>query len=112
MGCVAGYVDYIVVVQEKLIRFLEHILSFKLMSIDRYLASNNEADHLAAESLGQSQRWLDSHSRDILDESDEILHIRYQLVYTVGNQQPLELHPDRWTIAEELFTFVSKHLDD
>ncbi|KAE9391905.1 hypothetical protein BT96DRAFT_1059147 [Gymnopus androsaceus JB14] len=90
----------------------EHILSFKLMSIDRYLASNNEADHLAAESLGQSQRWLDSHSRDILDESDEILHIRYQLVYTVGNQQPLELHPDRWTIAEELFTFVSKHLDD
>ncbi|KAJ4467172.1 hypothetical protein C8J55DRAFT_439106 [Lentinula edodes] len=90
----------------------EHILSFKLMSIDRSLVSDNEIDRLAAEQLNLSQQWLDKNSRDILDESDEILHIRYQLVYTVGQQQPLELHPDRWTIAEELFTFVSRHVDE
>ncbi|KAF5364789.1 hypothetical protein D9758_009371 [Tetrapyrgos nigripes] len=56
-----------------------------------------------AESLAKSQRWLDIALSDVLDESDEILHIRYQLVYTVGQQQPLELHPDRWTIMEELY---------
>ncbi|KIK69250.1 hypothetical protein GYMLUDRAFT_255795 [Collybiopsis luxurians FD-317 M1] len=89
----------------------EHILSFKLMGIDRCLVSNDEVDREAAELLSLSQRWLDNNSRDILDESDEILHIRYQLVYTVGQQQPLELHPDRWTITEELFSFVSKHLE-
>ncbi|KAF5362612.1 hypothetical protein D9758_009561 [Tetrapyrgos nigripes] len=90
----------------------EHILSFKLMGIDRCLVSNNLADRSVAESLAKSQRWLDMHSRDVLDESDEILHIRYQLVYTVGQQQPLELHPDRWTIMEELYKFVSWHIVD
>ncbi|KAK7027537.1 hypothetical protein VNI00_015171 [Paramarasmius palmivorus] len=89
----------------------EHILSFKLMGIDRSIVSHSAQERSIAESLCRSQRWLDQHSRDILDESDEILHIRYQLVYTVGQQQPLELHPDRWTIVEELFTLVSQHIE-
>ncbi|KAJ8094388.1 hypothetical protein PM082_010822 [Marasmius tenuissimus] len=73
----------------------EHILSFKLMGIDRCLISDTPGESVVAEALTESQHWLDKHSRDILDESDEILHIRYQLVYTVGQQQPLKLHPDR-----------------
>ncbi|KAL0067192.1 hypothetical protein AAF712_005762 [Marasmius tenuissimus] len=73
----------------------EHILSFKLMGIDRCLISDTPGESVVAEALTESQRWLDKHSRDILDESDKILHIRYQLVYTVGQQQPLKLHPDR-----------------
>uniref|UniRef100_A0A0W0G780 ubiquitinyl hydrolase 1 n=1 Tax=Moniliophthora roreri TaxID=221103 RepID=A0A0W0G780_MONRR len=89
----------------------EHILSFKLMGIDRSIASDTAEDRAVAESLSQLQRWLDQKSRDVLDESDEILHIRYQLIYTVGQQQPLELHPDRWIIIEELYTFVSRHIE-
>ncbi|KAL0573927.1 hypothetical protein V5O48_008024 [Marasmius crinis-equi] len=88
----------------------EHILSFKLMGIDRSLVSDTPEESTVAEALTESQRWLDGNSRDILDESDEILHIRYQLVYTVGQQQPLEMHPDRWTVMEELYTFVSRHI--
>ncbi|KAI9441030.1 hypothetical protein H4582DRAFT_2128066 [Lactarius indigo] len=34
------------------------------------------------------QDWMAGVSRDVLDESDEILHVRYQLVYTVGEQMP------------------------
>ncbi|KAK7032650.1 hypothetical protein VNI00_012915 [Paramarasmius palmivorus] len=87
----------------------EHILSFKLMGIDKSLVSR---DNAVAQSLIQLQHWLNLRSRDILDESDEILHIRYQLVYTVGQQRPLELHPDRWNIVEELFTLVSRHVEE
>jgi Protein of unknown function (DUF3638) len=36
------------------------------------------------------QRWLKRFARDILDESDEILHVKYQLVYTIGSQQPVD----------------------
>ena len=57
----------------------EHLLSQKLMSIDALIAS--QEDHEKLEGL---QRWLDKVSRDVLDESDEILHVRYQLVYTAG----------------------------
>ncbi|KAG9094361.1 hypothetical protein FRC07_011318, partial [Ceratobasidium sp. 392] len=57
------------------------------------------------------QKWLSSNSRDILDESDEILHVRYQLVYTVGEQQPLEGHPDRWTTTQQVLFLVEKHLN-
>jgi hypothetical protein len=38
----------------------------------------------------QTQDWLRAHSRDILDESDEILSVRFELVYTMGVQRPIE----------------------
>jgi hypothetical protein len=62
-----------------------------------------------ATSLLNSQRWLDMHTRDILDESDELLHVRFQLVYTMGDQQHLEGYPDRWTTTQQVMTLVSKH---
>lgn len=87
----------------------EHILSFKLMGIDRLTAANtSELPHIAQD-LGSLQRWLTTHSRDILDESDEILHVRYQLVYTAGEQKPIEDHPDRWTTTQQVLSLVLKH---
>ena len=82
----------------------KHILSFKLMGIDRFLGSKSPTDQML-----ELQRWLDAHSRDILDESDTILHVRYQLVYTVGDHRLLEGHPNRWEIVQYIFSLVAKH---
>jgi hypothetical protein len=51
----------------------EHILSFKLMTIDRLLTSATEADLALAKRLRGLEVWLANRSRDVLDESDEIL---------------------------------------
>ncbi|KAG1739525.1 hypothetical protein EDB19DRAFT_2025088 [Suillus lakei] len=83
----------------------DHILSFQLMAVDRQLSPQSEA----AEDILHTQLWLDNHTRDILDESDEILHVRYQLVYTVGLQRSLQGHPDRWTTTQQVLSLVAKH---
>ncbi|KAG1750341.1 uncharacterized protein EDB91DRAFT_1303212 [Suillus paluster] len=84
----------------------DHILSFELMAVDRQLSPRNEA----AREMLQVQLWLDSHTRDILDESDEILHVRYQLVYTVGLQRSLQGHPERWTTTQQVLNIsIRKH---
>ena len=56
------------------------------------------------------QKWIHSHARDVLDESDEILHPRFQLVYTIGPQQHMDGYPDRWTITQEVLRLAKKHV--
>lgn len=85
----------------------EHILSFRLMGIDLSLGP---ATSKTAGCLLDSQRWLNQHARDILDESDEILNVAYQLVYTSGSQAALEDHPDRWTVIQQMLASVKKHV--
>ena len=86
----------------------KHILSFQLMVIDRTLSSGSRLNQVAQE-LQEVQTWLTSTSRDILDESDELLHVRYQLIYTMDEQQPLDNGPDRWTITQNIFDLVRRH---
>ncbi|KAG0706484.1 hypothetical protein DFH29DRAFT_995866 [Suillus ampliporus] len=81
----------------------DHILSFELMAVDRQLSPRTEA----TKEMLQAQLWLDNHTRDILDESDEILHVRYQLVYTVGLQRSLQGHPERWTTTQQVLSLVA-----
>ncbi|KAG8719382.1 hypothetical protein FRC09_011187 [Ceratobasidium sp. 395] len=88
----------------------EHVLSFKLMGIDQLISSSSSEDVAVANQLRDMQKWLSNNARDILDESDEILHVRFQLVYTVGEQQPLEGHPDRWTTTQQTLSLVARHL--
>ncbi|CAE6439124.1 unnamed protein product [Rhizoctonia solani] len=90
----------------------EHILSFKLMGIDRLISSRTSkgSEATAAKQLRDIQEWLKSHTRDILDESDEVLHVRYQLVYTLGKQEQLEDHPDRWTTTQQLLHLTAINL--
>ncbi|KAG8938032.1 hypothetical protein FRC03_007699, partial [Tulasnella sp. 419] len=90
----------------------DHILSFKLMGLDRKYNTDPSTDptnEVVANWLLESQRWLTSNSRDILDESDEILHVKYQLVYTVGQQQSVHGSPDRWIIVQQVLALVKKH---
>jgi len=88
----------------------EHILSQKLMHIDFLLTSNGSREKRSiAYELGTLQDWVAKVSRDVLDESDEILHVRYQLVYTAGEQMPVDNHPNRWTIIQQVFNRLQAH---
>ena len=65
--------------------------------------------HVALESAAKwagLQKWIHSHIRDILDESDEILHSRFQLTYTIGLEQHMDGYPDRWTITQQVLQLV------
>lgn len=82
----------------------EHLLSFELMSLERLLSDGLELGNI----LTETQLWLDSNSRDILDESDEILSVRFELIYTMGMQRAIDFSPDRWTIIEDILGLVSR----
>ncbi|RPA82425.1 hypothetical protein BJ508DRAFT_325423 [Ascobolus immersus RN42] len=80
----------------------EHMLSFELMGIERM----SDEDTMAASQLVQTQKWLDERSRDILDESDEILSVRFELIYTLGTQKDLEFAPGRWVLIQQIMDQV------
>ena len=81
----------------------ENLLSFELMALERLLSGELELGKI----LIDTQRWLEDKSRDILDESDEILSVRFELIYTMGTQRAIECSPDRWTIIEHVLGLVS-----
>ena len=56
------------------------------------------------------QKWIHSNVRDILDESDEILHARFQSIYTIGLPQHIDGYPDRWTITQQVLRLVKEHV--
>lgn len=82
----------------------ENLLSFELMGLERLLSGESELGN----TLIETQRWLDDNSRDILDESDEILSVRFELIYTMGTQRAIEFSPDRWIIIEHVLGLVSR----
>ncbi len=65
-------------------------------------------DRELSKSVLHTQRWLDGNSRDILDESDELLGVGWELVYTVGQPALILGQPDRWLIAQEVLSLVSR----
>lgn len=93
-----------------LVTLPEHILSLKLMTVDRTITTSTTTKVQAIRALQETQKWLRNHSRDILDESDEILHTRYQLIYTMGHHEPIENHPDRWNTVQAVLHLVHGHL--
>ncbi|KDQ19218.1 hypothetical protein BOTBODRAFT_184299 [Botryobasidium botryosum FD-172 SS1] len=86
----------------------EHLLSFKLATIDRLLP---DPPLETTVSLVATQKWLDDHARDILDESDEILHVQYQLVYTWGSQNLMEDSPHRWITISHVLRLAALHAE-
>jgi hypothetical protein len=83
----------------------EEILSMKLMSREKILS-----DSLLASSILDLQRLLKAHCRDVIDESDEILGIRSQLIYPVGSQHMLDGKSDRWLVAQGVLRQVKRHV--
>ncbi|KAI1459754.1 hypothetical protein F4805DRAFT_420134 [Annulohypoxylon moriforme] len=80
----------------------EHILSFKLMGIECIIAGRGQIGH----PLIQLQEGLHSNTRDIVDESDENFSVKFELVYTMGVQQPTEFSPYRWVCIQQLLDVV------
>ena len=85
----------------------EQILSLKLLGLDRIMRNSQQT---AGRQLVDLQRWLHQNSRDILDESDEVLHTRQQVIYTVGEQRDLDGAPLRWEIVQRLLALFVNHL--
>ncbi|KIJ33874.1 hypothetical protein M422DRAFT_783064 [Sphaerobolus stellatus SS14] len=79
----------------------EHILSFQLMG---YHMLCNSPQPLQATPWLDAQRWIQENSRDILDESDEVLNVKYQLIYTVGS--PSTLATGRWCLIQDVLFLV------
>jgi hypothetical protein len=82
----------------------EHILSFRLMAPESYIAGKDSV----GKTLMATQDFFDKHSRDIVDESDENFSVKFELIYTMGTQQPIELSPDRWFLMQQILDLVQK----
>lgn len=63
-----------------------------------------------AEQYISIHNWLNLNIRNILDESDAILKPKYQLVYTVGNQMPLDGGVSRWFVLQSVLKCVPRHM--
>ena len=83
----------------------EDILSFDLLTIDK--CRRNEFE--LAPSMLRIQQWMQACVRDVLDESDEILDVKYQLIYTVGDQREVDGGAERWKTIQSILDLVKKH---
>jgi len=81
----------------------EHMLSFKLMGIECRESGKEEVSRIL---LG-TQHSFNLLSRDIVDESDENFSVKFELIYTMGTQKPIELSPERWTLIQRFLSIVA-----
>jgi hypothetical protein len=91
-----------------LITVPEYMLSFQLMGLER----SKTNDSITAKKLLDTQQWLDQNACDILDESDEILSVKNQLIYTIGAQLPLDGGELRWTVIQNVLQYVKNHAQE
>jgi hypothetical protein len=82
----------------------EQLLSFKLMGLESIYAGRTELGCI----LLSTQNWFDEVCRDIVDESDENFNVKFELVYTMGSQIPVDLSPQRWTITQNLLGITAE----
>ncbi|KAI2621190.1 hypothetical protein GGR54DRAFT_630279 [Hypoxylon sp. NC1633] len=83
----------------------EHLLSFQLMGLECYCQTET-AKQAIGRSLIHIQDFFDNKSRDIVDESDENFSPKFELVYTMGSQRPIELSPTRWICIQHILSCV------
>ena len=81
----------------------EYRLSLELKTLEH--CRNGDADAIQ---LYELRCWLRKHARDILDEADEILNVKYQVVYTLGDQLLVDGGESRWIIAQAVLKLVNK----
>ncbi|KAI0444448.1 hypothetical protein F4803DRAFT_249140 [Xylaria telfairii] len=86
----------------------EHLLSYKLFGWQKFVDSKN----YAADQMIKFQSWLDTHCRDVLDECDFTLSVKTQLNYPSGPEMPVDFHPYRWKIAQEILGIAASHIQE
>jgi hypothetical protein len=82
----------------------EHLLSLQLMELECHLSSYKGA----AERLRAIRGLFDHASRDIVDESDENFSVKFELIYTLGQQCSIEDSPSRWVVIQEVLGLVAQ----
>ncbi|PVF94398.1 hypothetical protein CPB86DRAFT_818033 [Serendipita vermifera] len=87
----------------------EQLLSLKLLGLDQSL--RNDFYDRTGEYIMKIQTWLHNNARDIIDESDEVLHTKQQVIYTVGHQTTLDAAPWRWEVLQKLLHLLVQYLD-
>ncbi|CAF1396340.1 unnamed protein product [Adineta ricciae] len=85
----------------------EYILSFDLLTIDKC----RRQEFTVGEVMLKVQQWTKRCVRDVLDESDEILHVKYQLIYTIGQQKPVSGGAQRWKTIQLALELVKKNAE-
>ncbi|KAI8648277.1 hypothetical protein NCS55_01496600 [Fusarium keratoplasticum] len=80
----------------------EHLLSFQLMELECHA---DRKSRVAKRMMGIRQFFHES-STDVVDEIDENLSVKFELVYTVGQQRPIDHSPDRWRVIQEVLGLV------
>ncbi|KAF4435229.1 very large low complexity [Fusarium acutatum] len=84
----------------------EHLLSFKLSGLQKL--ADKEAKK--AQKMMNIQAWLESSSRDVLDESDLTLSPKTQLIYPSGIPTMIDGHPQRWQLIEDILSLAESHV--
>lgn len=82
----------------------EHLLSFELMAIESQLISQREVGQV----LLDIQHYFNIHSRDLVDESDENFSVKFELIYTMGTQRPIELGVERWSMIQHVLGLIQR----
>ncbi|KAF4967332.1 hypothetical protein FSARC_5098 [Fusarium sarcochroum] len=82
----------------------EHLLSFQLMELECQLSSQVQT----ADQMRKTRDFFDGSSRDIVDESDENFSVKFELIYTLGQQRPIEDSPGRWVVMQEVLGLIAK----
>ncbi|EXJ80680.1 hypothetical protein A1O3_06964 [Capronia epimyces CBS 606.96] len=83
----------------------EHVLSLRLMGLE-CLVTGKDA---IGRSLLLTQEFFNTSSQDIVDESDESFSVKFELVYTMGMQRPIEFSPRRWTCIQDVLDRVKEY---
>jgi hypothetical protein len=71
----------------------EHLLSFKLIGLERSTDSTQGGG--LTKGILNAYREFKHGARDIVDESDENFNVKFELIYTIGTQRPVDISPDR-----------------
>ena len=85
----------------------EMILSFKLSGYQRLLDQHVDEGI----QMIKVQNYLDKHCRSIVDEADETMSPRLQLIYPSGALLTLDTGHARWTAIQTVLRLSLKHLD-
>ncbi|KAI1428155.1 hypothetical protein F5Y12DRAFT_790732 [Xylaria sp. FL1777] len=83
----------------------EHLLSFQLLGIECYCSRSTNKQAIG-KLLIQIQDFFSNNARDIVDESDENFSPKFELVYTMGSQRPIEMSPTRWVCTQQILDLV------
>ncbi|EMR61770.1 putative very large low complexity protein [Eutypa lata UCREL1] len=86
----------------------EHILSFKLIGIESAVTGKCSL----SQSLTETQEFLNFRTRDVVDESDENFSVKFELVYTMGTQRPIEHSPERWICVQRILDIFREVLPE